>query len=54
MKREIAIPIILGFYAIELRRWLAEDDTAEGHASNAVKGVIDHEKVMIEIIKSKE
>lgn len=54
MKREVVIPILLGFLALEYNRLLAEEDTAEGHVANAVKGTNDHEKVMVEVVKSKE
>ncbi|MCQ9208863.1 MAG: hypothetical protein NG712_05745 [Omnitrophica bacterium] len=50
IKREVAIPILLGIYAIELRRWLAEEDTAKGHAGNTRKGTVDHEKVFTDIL----
>lgn len=51
MKREIAIPIILEFFEVELnRRWLAEDDTVEGHVANTVKGANDHKTVMENIL----
>lgn len=54
MKREVVTPIVLGFFALEFNRWLADEDTIEGHVANIVKGVKDHEKVTVEVVKSKE
>ncbi len=54
MKREEAIPILLGFLALEFNRWLAEDDTPKGHIANAQRGVKDHGKVMEKVLVNDE
>ncbi len=51
MKREVVIPVILGFLSKTMPFWLAEDDTVEGHIGNIVKGVNDHQKILKEIVK---
>jgi len=51
MKREVFIPIVLGFLSKTMPFWCAEEDTPEGHIKNFVKGVSDHPKVLQEILE---
>ena len=54
MKQEAAIPIILGFLAMQLPRWLAEEDTPEGHIENLEKNVSNHVSVMEKVLVENE
>lgn len=54
MKREIVIPIILGFLAKDSPFWLAEEDTVENHVLNFCKGVQDHPDVIKKVIAEKD
>ncbi len=54
MKREIFLPVYLGFLAKSSPYGLAEDDTVKGHVHNMTKWAKDHETVAIDVIETQD
>lgn len=54
MKRDILIPILLGFLAKEIPFWCGEEDTFEGHYANIKKGVREHEFVFKQVMENND